>query len=424
MTGSVKTYVVGGAVRDALLGLPVKDRDYVVVGATPDQMRAQGFLPVGRDFPVFLHPDTHEEYALARTERKTAPGYTGFSFHAAPDVTLEQDLLRRDLTINAIAQDIDGTLIDPYGGRADLEARIFRHVSSAFSEDPVRILRVARFAARFTEFSVAEETLSLMRHMVASGEVDALVPERVWQELSRGLMESKPSRMFMLLRDAGALARILPEIAALDGVPQPAQHHPEIDTLVHVMMVIDAAAQQSASLAIRFAALVHDLGKGTTSPEQWPQHIAHEARSVKLVEALCERLKIPGDVRDLAVMTAREHGNVGRALEMRADTLVKMLERCDAFRKPARFTDLLIASECDSRGRTGFEDRPFPQRVFLQIVLAAAQSVDGGEIAAKVTATHTDKPADAIAQAIRAARVAAVAAVIAVMEHKKADPHH
>ena len=421
MTGSVKTYVVGGAVRDALLGLPVKDRDYVVVGATPDQMRAQGFLPVGRDFPVFLHPDTHEEYALARTERKTAPGYTGFSFHASPDVTLEQDLLRRDLTINAIAQDIDGTLIDPVGGRADLEARVFRHVSKAFAEDPVRILRVARFAARFTEFSVAEETLLLMRQMVASGEVDALVPERVWQELSRGLMEAKPSRMFILLRDASALTRILPEIAALDGVPQPAQHHPEIDTLVHVMMVIDAAAQQSASLAIRFAALVHDLGKGTTSPEQWPRHIAHEARSVKLVETLCERLKIPGDVRDLAVMTAREHGNVGRAFEMRADTLVKMLERCDAFRKPARFMDLLVASECDARGRTGFEERPFPQRVFVQTVLTAAQSVDGGEIAAKVSATPTDKPADAIAQAIRAARVAAVAAV---MPHKKADPHH
>jgi tRNA nucleotidyltransferase (CCA-adding enzyme) len=420
MSEPVKTYVVGGAVRDALLGLPVKDRDYVVVGATPDQMRAQGFLPVGKDFPVFLHPDTHEEYALARTERKTAPGYTGFSFHAAPDVTLEQDLLRRDLTINAIAQDRDGTLIDPYGGRADLEARIFRHVSSAFAEDPVRILRVARFAARFTEFSVAEETLSLMRKMVASGEVDALVPERVWQELSRGLMETQPSRMFMLLRDAGALARILPEIAALDGVPQPAQHHPEIDTLVHVMMVVDAAARQSASLAIRFAALVHDLGKGTTSPEQWPQHIAHEARSVKLVEALCERLKIPGDVRDLAVMTAREHGNVGRALEMRADTLVKMLERCDAFRKPARFGDLLVASECDSRGRAGFEERPFPQHVFLQSVLVAAQSVAAGEIAAAVSANHPDKPADAISQAIRAARIAAVEALIA---HKKADPH-
>ncbi len=330
-------------------------------------------------------------------------------------------MLRRDLTINAIAQDIDGSLIDPYGGRADLEARIFRHVSAAFSEDPVRILRVARFAARFTEFSVAEETLSLMRHMVASGEVDALVPERVWQELSRGLMEVKPSRMFMVLRDAGALARILPEIAALDGVPQPAQHHPEIDTLVHVMMVIDTAARQSASLAVRFAALVHDLGKGTTSPEQWPQHIAHEARSVTLVEALCERLKIPGEVRDLAVMTAREHGNVGRALEMRADTLVKMLERCDAFRKPARFMDLLFAIECDARGRTGFEERPFPQRAFLQTVLAAAQSIAAGEIAAAVSAAHADKPADAIAQAIRAARVAAVAAV---MPHKKADPHH
>ena len=421
MTGPVKTYVVGGAVRDALLGLPVKDRDYVVVGATPDQMRAQGFLPVGKDFPVFLHPDTHEEYALARTERKTAPGYTGFSFHAAPDVTLEQDLLRRDLTINAIAQAEDGTLIDPYGGRADLEARVFRHISAAFAEDPVRILRVARFAARFTEFSVAEETLSLMRQMVASGEVDALVPERVWQELSRGLMEAKPSRMFMVLHESGALARILPEIAALDGVPQPTQHHPEIDTLVHVMMVIDAAARQSASLAIRFAALVHDLGKGTTLPEQWPQHIAHEARSVALVETLCERLKIPGDVRDLAVMTAREHGNVGRALEMRADTLVKMLERCDAFRKPARFMDLLLASECDARGRIGFEERPFPQRAFLQAVLAAAQSIVAGEIAAAVSAAHPDRPADAIAQAIRAARVAAVAAVIA---HKKADPHH
>ena len=421
MAGPVKTYVVGGAVRDALLGLSVQDRDYVVVGATPDEMCAQGFLPVGRDFPVFLHPDTHEEYALARTERKASPGYTGFSFYTSPDVTLEQDLLRRDLTINAIAQDADGTLIDPCGGRADLEARVFRHVSAAFAEDPVRILRVARFAARFTEFSVAEETLLLMQQMVASGEVDALVPERVWQELSRGLMEAKPSRMFMVLRDAGALARILPEITALDGVPQPAQHHPEIDTLAHVMMVIDVAARQSASLAIRFAALVHDLGKGTTSPKQWPQHIAHEARSVTLVETLCERLKIPGEVRDLAVMTAREHGNVGRSLEMRADTLVKMLERCDAFRKPARFMDLLLASECDARGRTGFEEHPFPQRAFLQSVLAAAQSVAAGEIAATVSASHSDKPAEAIAQAIRAARVAAVAAVMA---HKKADPHH
>jgi tRNA nucleotidyltransferase (CCA-adding enzyme) len=421
MAGAMKTYVVGGAVRDALLGLPVKDRDYVVVGSTPDQMRAQGFLPVGKDFPVFLHPDTHEEYALARTERKTAPGYTGFSFHAAPDVTLEQDLSRRDLTINAMAQAADGALIDPYGGRADLQARVFRHVSPAFAEDPVRILRVARFAARFTDFSVAPETLSLMQQMVASGEVDALVSERVWQELSRGMMEAKPSCMFRVLHEAGALVRILPEIAALDGVPQSAVHHPEIDTLVHVMMVIDTAARREASLAVRFAALVHDLGKGTTSPEHWPKHIAHEARSVTLVDAMCQRLKIPGDIRDLAVMTAREHGNVGRAFEMRADTLVKMLERCDAFRKPARFNELLIASECDHRGRTGFEDRPFPQAAFLQAVLAAAQSVPGGQIAGRVTASHPDKPAEAIAQAIRAARTEAVAAVMA---HKKADPHH
>jgi tRNA nucleotidyltransferase (CCA-adding enzyme) len=421
MAAAMKTYVVGGAVRDALLGLPVKDRDYVVVGSTPDQMRAQGFLPVGKDFPVFLHPDTHEEYALARTERKTAPGYTGFSFHAAPDVTLEQDLSRRDLTINSMAQAADGALIDPYGGRADLQARVFRHVSPAFAEDPVRILRVARFAARFTDFSVAPETLSLMQQMVASGEVDALVSERVWQELSRGMMEAKPSCMFRVLHEAGALVRILPEIAALDGVPQSAVHHPEIDTLVHVMMVIDTAARREASLAVRFAALVHDLGKGTTSPEHWPKHIAHEARSVTLVDAMCQRLKIPGDIRDLAVMTAREHGNVGRAFEMRADTLVKMLERCDAFRKPARFNELLIASECDHCGRTGFEDRPFPQAAFLQAVLAAAQSVPGGQIAGRVTASHPDKPAEAIAQAIRAARTEAVAAVMA---HKKADPHH
>lgn len=408
MSGSATTYVVGGAVRDALLGLPVKDRDYVVVGATPEQMRAQGFLPVGKDFPVFLHPETHEEYALARTERKTAPGYRGFSFHAAPDVTLEQDLSRRDLTINAIAQAADGTLIDPYRGQADLQARVFRHVSPAFAEDPVRILRVARFAARFTDFSVAEETLALMRQMVGSGEVDALVPERVWQELARGLMEVQPSRMFRVLHQVGALARILPEIAALDGVPQPAQHHPEIDTLVHVMMVVDQAAQRQTSLPVRFAALVHDLGKGSTPPDQWPRHIAHEARSVTRVETLCERLKIPGEVRDLAVMTAREHGNVGRALEMRAETLVKMLERCDAFRKPVRFRDLLLASECDHRGRTGFEDRPFPQATFLQSVLAAAQSVPAGEIAGRVSAAHPDRPAQAIAQAIHAARIEAV----------------
>ncbi len=409
----LNTYVVGGAVRDALLGLPVKDRDHVVVGATPEQMRALGFVAVGKDFPVFLHPDTHEEYALARTERKTAPGYTGFAFHAAPEVTLEQDLQRRDLTINAIAQHADGTLVDPYGGRSDLQQRVFRHVSPAFAEDPVRILRIARFAARFADFTVAPETQALMRQMVASGEVDALVPERVWQELSRGLMEHKPSRMFSVLRDCGALARILPELDALDGVPQPVQHHPEIDTFVHVMMVIDVAAERRLPLPVRFAALVHDLGKGTTDPADWPRHIAHEARSVTLVDALARRLKLPNEVRELAVMTAREHGNVGRAAEMRAATIVKLFERCDAFRKPARFVAMLDASECDARGRTGFEHQPFPQAALLQRALAAAQAVNAGAIAAEVMqrASATPEPqrvADTIANAVHAARVAAV----------------
>ncbi len=406
--GQLNTYVVGGAVRDALLGLPVKDRDHVVVGATPEQMKALGFVAVGKDFPVFLHPDTHEEYALARTERKTAPGYTGFAFHAAPDVTLEQDLQRRDLTINAIAQHADGTLVDPYGGRADLQQRLFRHVSPAFAEDPVRILRIARFAARFAGFSVAPETQALMRQMVDSGEVDALVPERVWQELSRGLMEAQPSRMFTVLRDCGALARILPELDALAGVPQPAQHHPEIDTFVHVMMVVDLAAARGLSLPVRFAALVHDLGKGATDPADWPRHIAHEARSVALVEGIAKRLKLPNEVRDLALMTAREHGNVARAQAMRANTIVKMFERCDAFRKPARFAAMLEASECDARGRTGFEHQPFPQAALLQRALSVAQAVNAGAIAAEVMQRAPERASETIAQAVHQARVAAV----------------
>jgi tRNA nucleotidyltransferase (CCA-adding enzyme) len=399
----MKIYIVGGAVRDRLLGLPVQDRDYVVVGATPDDMIARGFTPVGKDFPVFLHPSTHEEYALARTERKTAPGYQGFVFHTAPDVTLEQDLIRRDLTINAIAQAEDGTLVDPFGGRKDLQAKIFRHVSPAFAEDPVRILRVARFAARFNQFVVAPETNVLMRQMVEAGEVDALVPERVWQELSRGLMESKPSRMFEVLRDCGALSRILPELDALWGVPQAAQDHPEIDTGVHVMMVIDVAAQHNYSLPIRFAALTHDLGKGATPASEWPRHHGHEARSEKLVDTVCKRLKVPNDCRGLALMTAREHGNVFRAQELRADTIVAMLERCDAFRRPQRFIDMLRASECDHRGRTGFAERPFPQAAHLETALQAARSVDAGEIAQR----HIDRPQQ-IPDAIRAARIAAI----------------
>ena len=408
-----RTYVVGGAIRDALLGLPVQDRDHVVVGATAEQMRAAGFVAVGKDFPVFLHPQTHEEYALARTERKTAPGYTGFAFHAAPDVTLEQDLQRRDLTINAIAQDEDGTLIDPYGGRADLEHKQFRHVSAAFAEDPVRILRVARFAARFTDFQVAPETQALMGSMVGSGEVDALVPERVWQELSRGLMDVQPSRMFAVLHDCGALARILPELDALAGVPQPAQHHPEIDTFIHVMSVIDIAAQRGLPLATRFATLMHDLGKGSTDPADWPRHIAHEARGVALVEQVCQRLKVPNELRDLAILTTREHGTVARAQEMRAATIVKLFERSDAFRKPARFSALLDATECDHLGRPGFADRPYPQKPLLLAALAAARAVDAGAVAAEVVRRTPERPAEKIAEAIHAARVEAVAQLVA-----------
>ncbi len=408
---AMKTYLVGGAVRDELLGLPVQDRDFVVVGATPEQMIKQGFVAVGKDFPVFLHPVSKEEYALARTERKTAPGYKGFHFHAAPDVTLEEDLARRDLTINAMARGDDGNIVDPFGGRDDITSKTFRHVSAAFAEDPVRILRVARFAARFADFNVAPETNALMQQMTAAGEVDALVPERVWQELARGLMEARPSRMFDVLRACGALARILPELDVLWGVPQPEKYHPEIDTGVHVMMVVDYAARQGDDLPVRFAALMHDLGKGTTPREAWPRHHGHEARSVKLVEQLCQRLKIPNDCRDLALMTARDHGNVGRAFELRADTMVSLLERSDAFRKPQRFIAMLRAAEYDHRGRTGFEQQPFPQAIYLSAVLEAAQQVDAGAIAMQTTQQFPDQP-HRIPERIRAARIAAVTEVL------------
>ena len=403
----MKSYVVGGAVRDALLGLAVKDRDWVVVGATPEDMLARGFRPVGKDFPVFLHPDTQEEYALARTERKTAPGYHGFVFHAAPDVTLEQDLVRRDLTINAIARADDGTLTDPFGGQADIRDRVFRHVSDAFAEDPVRILRLARFAARFPDFTVAPETLALMRQMVEHGEVDALVAERVWQEVARGLMEAAPSRMIELLRACGALARILPELDALWGVPQPPLHHPEVDTGLHMMLVIDYAAERGFELAVRFAALMHDLGKGATPPQDWPSHHGHEGRGITLIEALCKRLKVPNECRELALMAAREHGNVGRAEILRANTLVTLFERCDAFRKPQRFAQLLQACECDFRGRGGEDDdfrtRPYPQGPHLLAALAAARGVNAGAVAQR----YAERP-ERIRDAVHAARVSAV----------------
>lgn len=377
----MKVYQVGGAVRDELLGLPVQDRDFVVVGATAEEMTRLGFKPVGKDFPVFLHPGTHQEYALARTERKTARGYRGFQIHADPEVTLEQDLARRDLTINAIARDEDGSIIDPHGGVRDIRAGVLRHVGPAFVEDPVRILRVARFAARFSSFSIAPETLELMREMVADGEVDALVPERVWQELARGLMEKKPSRMFHVLRESGALGRILPEVERLFGVPQPPLHHPEIDTGVHVMMVVDCAAAQADPLPVRFAALTHDLGKGLTPRDAWPSHIGHERRSFDLIRPLCQRLRVPGDCRDLALLTARFHGIVHRAFELRPKTLLTLLQNTDAIRQPQRFEQLLRACGADFRGRSGHEGRDYPQADFLLQALEAARGVDAGAVA-------------------------------------------
>jgi len=398
----MKTYCVGGAIRDDLLGLPVQDRDWVVVGATPEHMVAQGFTPVGRDFPVFLHPQTHEEYALARTERKTAPGYAGFVFHAAADVTLEQDLARRDLTINAMARGDDGVLIDPYGGQQDLAAKVLRHVSPAFAEDPVRILRLARFAARFADFTIAPETLGLMREMVGNGEVDALVAERVWQELARGLMEGVPSRMFETLRACGALARLLPELDRLWGVPQRADYHPEIDTGVHVMMVIDMAARLKLALPARFAALTHDLGKGTTPTDVLPRHIGHEQRSVTLLEALCERLRVPADCRDVARLVARFHGDMHKLAQLRPETQLNILERCDALRRPARFDDIIGACEADYRGRLGWAEQDYAAAAGWRAALATVQAVDAGAIAL----TCTDKTR--IPARIHAARVQAL----------------
>jgi len=399
---ALKIYCVGGAVRDGLLGLPVQDHDWVVIGATPQQMEALGYTPVGKDFPVFLHPVTHEEYALARTERKTALGYKGFDVYAAPDVTLEQDLSRRDFTVNAIAQATDGSLIDPYNGIADLRAGILRHVSAAFSEDPVRILRAARFVARFG-FTIAPETQGLMRAMVANGEVDALVAERVWQELARGLMENKPSRFITTLRDCGALNKILPELDALFGVPQPPQHHPEIDCGIHTLMVLDDAAKQGYALEVRFAALMHDLGKGNTPADILPRHIGHEARSADLLHSLCERLRVPGECRDLGLLAARYHGEVHRAMELRPDTIVGLFQNCDAWRKPDRFMQLLEACTSDARGRTGHEQDDYPQALLLQRLLQAARAVNAGEIARQCE----DK--NLIAERVRKARIEAVA---------------
>lgn len=408
-----RVYMVGGAVRDTLLGRPVSDHDWVVVGATPEIMVQNGYIPVGKDFPVFLHPETHEEHALARTERKTARGYKGFAVYSTPDVTLEQDLARRDLTINAIALSEEGELVDPFGGQHDLQLRLLRHVTDAFGEDPVRILRVARFAARFTGFDVAPDTLALMQHMVRDGEADHLVAERVWQELARGLMEQTPSRMLEVLRACGALARILPEVDALWGVPQRAEVHPEVDTGAHLLLVLDMAARLQAPLPVRYACLCHDLGKAITPLEDLPRHPGHELRSVTLLRQMSQRLRAPNPCRELAEVVAREHGIIHGALALSAEDTVRLLERSDAFRQPTRFADVLQACECDYRGRQGFAEASYPQRAHLWQALQQLRTLDEGAIALAARQQWQDDPAaqrsmvlgDWIRQAIHAQRV-------------------
>jgi len=371
----MEIYLVGGAVRDKLLGKPGKDNDWVVVGSTPQEMETQNFKAVGKDFPVFLHPETKEEYALARTERKTGKGYKGFTFHTSKDVTLEEDLARRDLTINAIAEDKEGCLIDPFNGREDLKNKILRHVSPAFVEDPLRVLRVARFAARFG-FRIAPETMALMREISESGELEALVPERVWSELERAMGETYPSRFILALRACHALNILLPEVDQLFGVPQPKKHHPEVDTGIHTLMALNQAARLSNDPHIRFAALVHDLGKGTTAKDKLPSHHGHEERGVKLIEKLCARYRAPNQYKDLAIQVSRHHLTCHRIEEMHADTVLKKLESLDAFRKPERFDQFLICCEADARGRTGFEDRAYPQAGYFKKALDAANSID------------------------------------------------
>ena len=403
---SMHVFLVGGAVRDELLGVPFSEHDWVVTGETPESMRARGFRPVGKDFPVFLHPETGEEHALARTERKNGRGYHGFTFHADPSVTLEEDLRRRDLTINAMARAADGTLVDPYGGARDLAARVLRHVSPAFAEDPLRVLRVARFAARYAAlgFTVAPETRELMRGIAASGEIADLTPERVWQETERALAGASPRIYFETLRDCGALAALFPEVERLYGVPQRADYHPEVDTGVHVMMVMDAAEKLSADPVVRFAALVHDLGKGDTPADVLPRHVGHEHRSVTRVQQLCDRYRIPNRYRELAVPVARHHGLAHRVFELRPSTLLELAESLDAFRRPERYESFVLACEADHRGRLGFGERDYPQSRFLRGVLAAARGID---IAALRERGHEGA---ALGEAIRRARVAAIAA--------------
>ncbi|NIB44273.1 multifunctional CCA addition/repair protein [Pseudomaricurvus alkylphenolicus] len=375
-------YLVGGAVRDKLLGYPYSEKDWVVVGATPEEMESEGYRPVGKDFPVFLHPETGEEYALARTERKTAPGYSGFVFHTSPDITLKEDLLRRDLTINAIAEDCQGNIFDPYGGRQDLQSRILRHVSDAFSEDPVRVLRVARFAARYHHlgFTLAEETRQLMSSMVQEGEVSHLVPERVWKETERALREPSPHIFVEVLRQCGALAVIMPELDNLFGVPQPKQHHPEVDCGLHCLMALEQARQLSEDSEVLFAALVHDLGKAETPTEELPRHIGHESRSLPLIETLCDRLGVPKKHRELALSVARDHTNCHRAMELRPTTLMQLMQRLDGFRRPQHLEQFLLACEADAKGRTGLEQHPYPQREYVLQALVACNRIQARDV--------------------------------------------
>lgn len=401
-------YLVGGAVRDRLLGQPYHERDYVVVGATPDDLLALGYRAVGKDFPVFLHPDSGEQYALARTERKTGPGYYGFATRFSPDVTLEEDLARRDLTINAMAERADGSIVDPYGGRRDLAARLLRHVSPAFTEDPLRVLRVARFAARYAPlgFMIAPETIELMQSIVASGEMQSLVPERVWQETERALGEARPTIYFESLRACGALHAIFPEIEALYGVPQPPKWHPEIDTGIHTMQVLDVACGLSKSTAVRFAALVHDVGKGLTPPERWPSHYGHEAAGAALIERMAERLRLPSEHRELAVLVAHHHARVHRVAEQRPSTILETLEMTDAFRRGERFEDFLLACEADARGRgPQLREAPYPQADLLRAARTAAAAV---RLAPELLAREKGP---VIAERIRAARIEAISAL-------------
>jgi tRNA nucleotidyltransferase (CCA-adding enzyme) len=405
----MKVYEVGGAVRDALLGLPVKERDWVVVGASPEELEAQGYRRVGKDFPVFLHPKTGEEYALARTERKTGPGYTGFAFDTASTVTLEEDLQRRDLTINAIARGADGTLVDPWSGRTDLAARVLRHVSPSFREDPLRVLRVARFAARFAPlgFTVAAETLDLMREIVAAGEMEALRAERVWQETAKALGTERPDVYFSTLRECGALRRVFPEVDALFGVPQPERWHPEIDTGVHTLMALRTAALLSTSETVRFAVLTHDLGKGTTPAEMLPRHLGHEQRSEELLLALCSRLPVPNRYRDLALLVARHHGVVHKATELKPQTVLRIIMAADGIRQPARFEEFLLACEADARGRKGLEDRAYPQAEQWRVALRAARGVDASKVRAE-----RNVEGEALGKALHDERLAAIKAAL------------